>query len=94
MAKITETSEAFDEIKKFVEENFKNFDYHIIISIAKIDETKNINAVGFTLTSITGTTPFGAVKSILANTISQFQGLMNIYNVEPAKPFAEKKQGD
>ncbi|MBI2598358.1 MAG: hypothetical protein HYW50_04130 [Candidatus Diapherotrites archaeon] len=93
MVKIKEEAEAYEEIKKFVGQKFKDFDYNIIVSIGKIDkQTKQITSMGFTFSTISGSTPFGIVKSIIANTIAQFQGLMNKYNIEPAQPIAQEKK--
>jgi hypothetical protein len=84
-------NEKYQEIKAFIEQKLSGCDYHCIIAISQITDASDVRSIGFTVTSISGKTPFASIKTIIANTIAQFQGLLNIYEVQPAEPIIRPK---
>ena len=95
MTQVNDEAEAYEELKKFVETKFKNFDYCIIVGIGKISkETSEVKGMGFSFSGITAKTPFGIVKAIISNILPQFQYLIGQYEVRPAAPIVQPQNGD
>lgn len=93
MPDIEQENEAYTALKQFIEKEFKNFNYTIIVGLARVEEDKDIYSMGFTLSNTNLFTPFMVVKGIYANLMAQYHNVMSKYDVEPAKPLVHEKGG-
>ncbi len=94
MPDIQHENEAHEKLKEFIEKEFKNFNYTIIVGLSRVEEGengKNIYSLGFTLTNTNVFTPIGIMKGIYANIMAQYQNVMNKYDIDPAKPLFQEK---
>ncbi len=93
MPDIEQENEAYTALKQFIEKEFKNFNYTIVVGLARTEGDKDIYSMGFTLSNITAFTPIGIVKGTYANMMAQYHHVMSKYDIEPAKPLIQQKGG-
>ncbi|MDP2667074.1 MAG: hypothetical protein Q8P05_06260 [Candidatus Diapherotrites archaeon] len=93
MSDIEHENEAYEELKDFLENRFNNFHYTIIVGLGRIENDKEIYAMGFTLSNTDAHTPFGIIKGIIANIIAEYQQLIDQYEPNPA-PSLFKTKGE